>query len=1178
MHHQLLIIKYLFSRENAKIDFDSIDTFFDDGVSFPKLISIIYSDNLPDIKEHPSNFSERYDNITNTLLFLSQYEQQKMKRLNGTNLSWHWLTSDTVYFSHRERKKLLSKIFTDLCFPMTPEEILMKSNKILKTINVQYKNVKSIIDYNFLLSLLNVLTDGKVKIIKNFVKKNFEKSIQETFSIAKVPLVIERKDISTLNSEYYFIQIQIIFEVYADKIDRLINDKFYPFDYLEDEALLNTVRELSKNFSNVVNYEDLYKNNFIPKFVLNYFDITSIENVCIENSNENDHNLSENEINNIKSTVLYLSSLKDDFKILTLDFENPSNCEFSSKLFFRTFCNVFFIKNPRIKMIERCVTLLLNKKNWTTENMYSEFSKYDTFLYLAHFCIFGDLNMKLKETDFSDSFALKLFKRGNIPLIVNQRILSNFYYEDILPDSLFYQLQIIYNIIDSFTRSQTVFESLLISKKKLQEIRVPLSEIILLKVKSQTAQIIYDIPKKDEKSEKEKSGIENVKERQKTEIDEVKKTDEKQKKCKTEKGSKNKKDENKNILKNEANNVDDESFLIKYQEEAEKYWDDYYGYFHLCQGILYNDKEKFEDENLYDKRIAEVLDDVKEKEKEAEKKNRRKRKNKKEPIQPPPKKEPIGLFTPPEFDTSLYKIIYYDEINDKWVFDSEAFEQFAEASNLKSANIKCPLIFYLPAEESDLMQINSLFIKGMYPLLEAEEEEEEEIDEPIYVYPFCDKTLAEIYNDMHLPYTSEQEKIKPIFLLVHTPKKKENFYRIDVIMLRLYIFLSLISDLKVVAIYGKNTYFHQGSSVDIICGVSNSVSLLGSPRFPYSHMDGFEILTEYFKEREDKKNLDCVYNGKHLKIKEHKLIYLFDKSELEYKENYYNNDQYQEDFNRILPHEQNAIISLIDILNFETYKNYIDVICDVSLKSTTNYSDLKNNFLCIDASCICNRFFKMIYRQLYNRSHDDVVVAVDHFDYLYSKIYKNESETSHFERIQKNLDDHIPQYCQFMRILSKIIIDDKRMNKRGDSDVILKILGKTKENFIEKVKEQFNRKQIWTKNEIESVVDKLNCLLRNEFFKATKQLERSDEDHLDMFQYHMKDLEFILSKSEEDIKEIFKEYFEEMETKNSVKLNKFEDEINEGANYTVKEIENTREITVEVEINSDLKSVIQQDF
>ena len=93
------------------------------------------------------------------------------------------------------------------------------------------------------MSLLHVLTDGKVKIIKNFEKKDFDTIMQETFAIEKV--YINMKDISKLNTGYFYIQIQIIFEVFAEKIDQLIHDKFYQFDFFEDEALIKTVRAIS---------------------------------------------------------------------------------------------------------------------------------------------------------------------------------------------------------------------------------------------------------------------------------------------------------------------------------------------------------------------------------------------------------------------------------------------------------------------------------------------------------------------------------------------------------------------------------------------------------------------------------------------------------------------------------------------------------------------------------------------------------------------------------------------------------------------------------------------------------------------------------------------------------------------------------------------------------------------
>lgn len=123
--------------------------------------------------------------------------------------------------------------------------------------------------------------------------------------------------------------------------------------------------------------------------------------------------------------------------------------------------------------------------------------------------MFGDLNLNLKQEDFPDSFASKLFKRGNIPLIVNQKILSNFEYEDVLPDSLFYQLQFIYDIIDSFPGSRKVVECFMISMKKLQNIKIPSREVILSKTESKAAsqfsKNIYELAKEDENTKSNKT-------------------------------------------------------------------------------------------------------------------------------------------------------------------------------------------------------------------------------------------------------------------------------------------------------------------------------------------------------------------------------------------------------------------------------------------------------------------------------------------------------------------------------------------------------------------------------------------------------------------------------------------------------------------------------------------------
>ena len=98
--------------------------------------------------------------------------------------------------------------------------------------------------------------------------------------------------------------------------------------------------------------------------------------------------------------------------------------------------------------------------------------------------------------------------------------------------------------------------------------------------------------------------------------------------------------------------------------------------------------------------------------------------------------------------------------------------------------------------------------------------------------------------------------------------------------------------------------------------------------------------------------------------------------------------------------------------------------------------------------------------------------------------------------------------------------------------------------------------------------------MKQMFFKITNEFE-GNEDHFDMYQYHYHDLESAINQCEKDVNELFKEYFKDMEQKNSTKIKKFEEE---SANFTLKETENVREIAVEVDIDGNLQSVIKQDF
>lgn len=65
MHRQLLIIKYIFERENIINNDDSIDSFFDNGTSFPQLVSMALNEEIPDFIENPNDEIFIYSNNRN---------------------------------------------------------------------------------------------------------------------------------------------------------------------------------------------------------------------------------------------------------------------------------------------------------------------------------------------------------------------------------------------------------------------------------------------------------------------------------------------------------------------------------------------------------------------------------------------------------------------------------------------------------------------------------------------------------------------------------------------------------------------------------------------------------------------------------------------------------------------------------------------------------------------------------------------------------------------------------------------------------------------------------------------------------------------------------------------------------------------------------------------------------
>lgn len=194
-----------------------------------------------------------------------------------------------------------------------------------------------------------------------------------------------------------------------------------------------------------------------------------------------------------------------------------------------------------------------------------------------------------------------------------------------------------------------------------------------------------------------------------------------------------------------------------------------------------------------------------------------------------------------KYQSKLYKIFYFNENRNEWIFDKNSFEQFSNDKKITVEFANTPLVCFIDSNEKDLISINSHFINGNYPNLnEIQEEnkessqkleqykskiekkqlkinEKEEINSEvpeneiehasneIFVYALCDKPLSMLNYEVDFN-DKRKSSIKPIFLLLHVPKEKEKHPNIKTIIIQIYTFLSLICDIRIAVL---DKYFYE---------------------------------------------------------------------------------------------------------------------------------------------------------------------------------------------------------------------------------------------------------------------------------------------------------------------------------------------------------------------------------
>lgn len=168
-------------------------------------------------------------------------------------------------------------------------------------------------------------------------------------------------------------------------------------------------------------------------------------------------------------------------------------------------------------------------------------------------------------------------------------------------------------------------------------------------------------------------------------------------------------------------------------------------------------------------------------------------------------------------------------------------------------------------------------------------------------------------------------------------------------------------------------------------------------------------------------------------------------------------------------------------------------------------------------------------------------------------------------------DTYILDICN--SILSKL----REQVFHNSRDFCISEIKESSELNLSYINELLNSNFYWTMEQLNLIKENHFRFLTEEYFDIVHA--RFYEDDFDVFFENNQDIvDDLIKEDNQKINAIFKEFIEKIDAKMKEKEKDANEEILKGVNYVMKESENLREIKVTVEIGSDLKSEIEQDF
>lgn len=265
-------------------------------------------------------------------------------------------------------------------------------------------------------------------------------------------------------------------------------------------------------------------------------------------------------------------------------------------------------------------------------------------------------------------------------------------------------------------------------------------------------------------------------------------------------------------------------------------------------------------------------------------------------------------------------------------------------------------------------------------------------------------------------------------------------------------------------------------------------------------------------------------------------------------------------FNRIKNKFDNEIIvSFININDRLTYKSFLDSFNSICLESKSFPSEIINNLNCINIMCNMSSLYISIKQS--PSSQPSIIDSI--IRQRYEKLDNNFDLLNEIENYSLQFD------IQFKK----------------ESGLVAKKIGKEKCRLFS--------------SELKIELGNVNYIIQNRFYWNRQELEGIQRDHISFLEeeflniikilcgdkdcgfFYEENIEILNQQIENDklrFQELFSPYMKLIETKENPKEEDFLDAKNKGTSYILKEKENVTEVKVAIEMDTDLKSIIKQDF